>query len=404
MEWSDAGLAFTPFVSVTLGILALFLGKRVVAGWAPLREWHIPEPVVGGLIVSAAIALVYFTTGVPVSFELTARDVLLIYFFTTVGMGARLADLKVGGRPLVVLLVATVVFIVLQNLTGMAMASLVGLPKAVGLIAGSVSQVGGHGTAIAWAPVFAAEKGVANALEIGVACATLGLILASLLGGPVARSLTRRYRLESASHEELAVGVEFEHEEKAVDAHAFLRAVLAIHLSALLGIVIHAGLARAGFALPLFVACLFGGLILSNLLPAIAPRLEWPVRSTAVALVAEVSLGVFLAMSLMSMQVWTLADLALPVLAVLAAQGALAFLFARWALYFALGGGYDAAVTAAGFVGYGLGATPTAIANMTAVTKKHGPSPLAFLIVPLVAAVFIDVVNAIVLRFLLARL
>lgn len=177
--------------------------------------------------------------------------------------------------------------------------------------------------------------------------------------GPVARSLTRRYGLESTSDEELAVGVEFAGERKAVDAHEFLRAGMAIHLSAFLGIALHAGLS---------------------------------------------ALGVFLAMSLMSMQVWTLAGLALPVLAILAAQGILVFRCARHARYFALGGGHDAAVTAAGFVGYGLGATPTALANMTAVTKKHGPSPLAFLIVPLVAAVFIDVVNAVVLRFMLARL
>jgi ESS family glutamate:Na+ symporter len=404
VTWSEAGLGIGPFLSVTVGILALFLGKAVAGRWAILREWHIPEPVVGGLLLSTVIAAAYFATGVPLSFELTARDVLLIYFFTTVGMSARLADLKAGGRPLVVLLIATVTFIVAQNLVGIGVAGLVGLPRAVGLIAGSVSQVGGHGTAIAWAPVFAADAGIANALEIGVACATLGLIMASLLGGPGAKGLIQRYRLESTSREELAVGVEFSQEAKAVDAHSFLGAILAIHVSVIVGLGIHAGLARAGLAVPQFVACLFGGLILSNTLPALAPRLGWPVRSTAVALVAEVALGVFLAMSLMSMQIWTLSDLALPVLTILAAQGALAFLFARYALYFGLGGGYDAAVTAAGFVGFGLGATPTAIANMTAVTKKHGPSPLAFLIVPLVAAVFIDLVNAIILKFMLARL
>jgi ESS family glutamate:Na+ symporter len=272
------------------------------------------------------------------------------------------------------------------------------------LIAGSVSQVGGHGTAIAWAPVFVADAGVPNALEIGVTCATLGLITASLLGGPVARSLVRRYRLHSQSHEELAVGVEFAQEDKTVDAQSFLRAILAVHVSILVGIVAHAGLTRLGSTMPLFVPCLFAGLLLSNFLPALFPRSKWAGRSTAVALISEVSLGVFLAMSLMSLQVWTLAELALPVLAILLAQCVLIYLFARYALYFALRGGYDAAVTAAGFVGFGLGGSATAMANMTAVTKQHGPSPVAFLNVPMVAAVVINLANPIVLRFLIALL
>jgi ESS family glutamate:Na+ symporter len=403
MEWSDAGIQIRPFLSVTIGIVALFAGRLLHGRFTKLRDWHIPEAVTGGLVFSLAIGAFYLATKVPVSFDLTARDILLIYFFTTIGMNARLSDLKVGGRPLVVLLVATVLFIVLQNFTGMSVARLVGLQPAVGLIGGSVSQIGGHGTAIAWAPTFVAA-GVPNALEIGIACATFGLILASALGGPVAKSVIERYRLEPASHEKLAVGVEFTKEHQSIDALAFLHSILALHLSALLGIAIDAGLTRAGLDLPLFVSCLFGGLILSNLLPLVAPRVSWPSRSTAVSLIAEVTLGVFLAMSLMSMQLWTLADLALPVIAIVAAQGLVTYLFARYALFFALGANYDAAVTAAGFVGYGLGATPTAIANMTAVTKHHGPSPVAFLIVPLVAAVFIDLVNAIVLRTFLARL
>ncbi len=404
MEWTEAGLTVGPFLAVTVAIVALFLGRAMTARFALLRDWNIPEPVTGGLIFAALTALVYLVGGFSLSFELTARDVLLIYFFTTLGMSSRLSDLKAGGWPLLILSLATVVFIVLQNLVGMAVARLVGMPAGVGMIAGSVSQIGGHGTAIAWAPVFVADAGVPNALEIGVTCATLGLITASLLGGPVARSLVRRYRLKSESHEELAVGVEFAHEDKTVDAQSFLRAILAVHVSILVGIVAHAGLTKLGSTMPLFVPCLFAGLLLSNFLPMASPRLKWVGRSTAVALVSEVSLGVFLAMSLMSLQVWTLAELALPVLAIILAQCVLIYLFARYVLYFVLRGGYDAAVTAAGFVGFGLGGSATAMANMTAVTKQHGPSPVAFLNVPMVAAVVINLANPIVLRFLMALL
>lgn len=404
MEWTESGLTVGPFLAVTVAIVALFLGRAMTARFALLRDWNIPEPVTGGLIFAALTALVYMVGGFSLGFELTARDVLLIYFFTTLGMSSRLSDLKAGGWPLLILSLATVVFIVLQNLVGMAVARLVGMPAGVGMIAGSVSQIGGHGTAIAWAPVFVEDAGVPNALEIGVTCATLGLITASLLGGPVARSLVRRYRLKSESHEELAVGVEFAHEDKTVDAQSFLRAILAVHVSILVGIVAHAGLTKLGSTMPLFVPCLFAGLLLSNFLPMASPRLKWVGRSTAVALVSEVSLGVFLAMSLMSLQVWTLAELALPVLAIILAQCVLIYLFARYVLYFVLRGGYDAAVTAAGFVGFGLGGSATAMANMTAVTKQHGPSPVAFLNVPMVAAVVINLANPIVLRFLMALL
>ena len=183
------------FLTVTLGILVLFLGKALNNRFRLLREFTIPEPVSGGLLVAVVFALLHLAFGLEMTFGMRARDLLLVYFFTTVGMNASFADLRRGGRSLVVLLALTVVLMLAQNLLGVTLARWSGLPPATGLLVGTVSLIGGHGTTIAWAPKFAAEQGVANAMEIGIAAATFGLILASASGGPIARYLINRYRL-----------------------------------------------------------------------------------------------------------------------------------------------------------------------------------------------------------------
>jgi ESS family glutamate:Na+ symporter len=393
-----------PFLSVTVGIVVLFLGKALNQRVAVLREYNIPEPVTGGLVCSAAVGLIYLASGLQLDFELTARDILLVYFFTVIGLNAHLGDLARGGKPLVALLAITVAFMLTENLAGVAAARALGLDPSIGLLAGSISMTGGHGTAIAWAPVIAAQRGVANAAEVGVVCATLGLVLASLAGGPVARHLIRRHRLEAAKPEGFDVGVPLGVEHPQIDYFSFLHAILAIHIAGIAGILVHRGLEAGGVRLPLFLPCMAAGILLANLAPLAGRLASWPSRTPALALIAEVSLGVFLAMSLMSLKLWALGGLAGPLAALVALQAGLAVLFAIHVCFRALGKSYDAAVATAGFVGFGLGATPTAMANMTAVTQRHGPSPLAFLIVPLVGAFFIDVVNALVVRTFLAVL
>ena len=405
VEFQPEGVLFVrPFLAVTTGIVVLFVGKALARRFALLREYNIPEPVTGGLLFAAAFWLVFLVSGYRVTFELTARDVLLVYFFTTIGINARVGDLKAGGRPLVLLLAAVAVFMVLQNALGIGVATLVSQPPAVGVLAGSVSLLGGHGTAIAWAPTFAVQSGIANALEIGVLCATVGLVLASLAGGPLARFLVHRHRLEGPAGEAPDVGVRYGDAQPGIDYFSFLHAILAIHICGVIGILFHQWLVNVGFKLPLFVPCLLAGIVLTNLLPRVAPRVAWPSRGPALALIAEVSLGVFLAMSLMSMQLWALADLAGPLFAVLSLQLVLALLFALLVVFRLLGRNYDAAVISAGFIGFGLGATPTAMANMTAVTQRHGASHVAFLVVPLVGAFFIDLLNTVVIRLFLAAL
>ena len=189
MELLDGTLKIDHFLTVTLGIVVLFVGKRLNQVVPLFREFSIPEPVTGGLLVCILFTVIYLITGVGVEFTLGARDVLLVYFFTTIGINASFRDLLSGGKPLVILLIATVVFMTLQNLTGIGVASAVGLESAVGILGGTVSLIGGHGTSIAWAPIFSERYGISGAMEIGIACATFGLVLASLMGGPVAKFL-----------------------------------------------------------------------------------------------------------------------------------------------------------------------------------------------------------------------
>jgi len=405
MEFDTEILQFGPFLSVTIGIVVLFTGKRLNDVFRFLREFSIPEPVTGGMLCSLLIALVYIIADIEIEFELTTRDVLLVYFFTTIGINSSLKDLIAGGKPLVILLAITIDYMILQNLTGISVAKLFGLPAAVGMLGGTVSLIGGHGTAIAWAPKIAEGHGVANAMEIGIACATFGLILASIMGGPMAKFLINRYNLKPEISEPLDVGFSAEQEDKGVAYLDLLDAILAIHVSIVLGFILNSGLEILGLELPLFVTCLFAGIIITNVIPDSFPRLsgtKWPSRKPAMALIADISLGTFLAMSLMSMQLWTLVDLAGPIFTILGAQFLVAIAITIFVVFPAMGRSYDAAVVCAGFGGISLGATPTAMANMSAVAKRYGASHLAFIIVPLVCAFFIDLANAVLIPFFLA--
>jgi len=406
MEFENGVLHFTPFFSVTLGIVVLFLGKRVNDAVGFLREFSIPEPVTGGLIVSLLIALVYVTSAVEIEFDLAARDVLLVYFFTTIGINSSLKDLLSGGKPLVILLAITIGYMFLQNLTGITVASLFDLPTPVGLLGGTVSLIGGHGTAIAWSPRIAEDYGISNAMEIGLACATFGLILASLMGGPIAKLLIARYKLKPAHTEQLDIGTPDTEKHSRIGYLDLLDAILAIHVSAIVGFLLNEELEALGLKLPLFVTCLFAGILITNLIPKSFPRItgtKWPTRTPAIALIADVSLGTFLAMSLMSMQLWTLVDLAGPIFTILGAQFLIAISVTLFVVFPAMGRGYDAAVICSGFGGISLGSTPTAMANMSAVAQRYGASHLAFIIVPLVCAFFIDLVNALLIPFFLTN-
>ena len=386
--------------TIVIAILVLYFGKLINSKVGFLREFNIPEPVTGGLIASVVFGLIYAVFGLQFEFALDVRDELLIGFFTTIGLSSRFATLIKGGAQLGILLVLAVIYLGIQNGTGVVVATLAGFDQLIGVIGGSVSLSGGHGTAIAWTPIFRDEHGIALAGEIGIACATFGLILGGLLGGPLAKFLVQRHKLEATSDALPTVGVEHDEKMIPISYESILRVIFFVFVAVGIGIHIDLALDEAGVQLPTFVSCLFAGILVTNLGPPLFPYLKVPKpeQSRSLALVSEICLGLFLAISLMSLELWTLADLGFAILIMLIAQVVVVLLWSGIVVFRAMGANYDAAVMSAGYVGLALGATPTAIANMGAVTKLYGASPRAFIIVPLIGAFFIDLANAVVIQ------
>jgi ESS family glutamate:Na+ symporter len=278
----------------------------------------------------------------------------------------------------------------LQNFAGVGTAMLLGLDAPIGLLGGTTSLVGGHGTAIAWTPVYRDDYGIGNASEIG-------LVLASLMGGPIANILIRRNKLE----EQLDVGAVHGEENRSVNMYSVLSTWFFLNVCLTLGALIQKGLEGAGLDFPLFVCCLFGGIILTNTVAYVFPKIAWPAGAHSLALFPDIALGMFLAMSLMSLQLWTIVDLPGPIVAILGVQFILAFCFALFVVFRLMGRDYEAAVICSGFGGISLGwtPTPTAMANMTAASKRYGAAHKAFIIVPLVCGFFVDLANAVHTQF-----
>lgn len=395
------------FITVTIGFVVFFLGAFLTRKVAFLRNYNIPEPVSGGIAVAVATYIAYVWFQVETVFDLSSRDKLLVMFFTAIGLNARLSDLVAGGRMLAILLVMTTALIVLQNVIGLIGVSLFDFPAAVGVLVGSAALIGGHGTAIAWGPTIQAQTGFAAASEIGIAAATLGLIVAALIGGPIAKTLIDRHRLSSTAADGDIVGLEYAddgaHEgRKTIDHVMLMRVLLAINIAIIIGYLAHQVITGWGMKLPLFVPCLIAGILLSNTVPFLFPKLTWPARTPALAVVSDYCLSLFLSISLMSMQLWTLAGLGAPLVTILALQAIATYAIIIFLFFRVMGSNYTAAVLSAGFAGFTLGATPTAIANMSSVTKRYGPAPLAFIILPLVSAFFVDVANALIISWFAA--
>jgi ESS family glutamate:Na+ symporter len=388
--------------TLLIAVLVLFLGRYLNKKVKFLKAYNIPEPVTGGIIASICFSVFYFIFGETIKFALQERDVLLIVFFTCVGLSAKFSTLITGGKALITVLVLAVCYLILQNMTGVAVTLFTGLSTAEGVLGGSVSLSGGHGTAIAWAPFFKEHFGIENAMEIGITCATFGLILGGVCGGPIANYLIKRYQLSPNCKGNLSVGIEDEQEK--ITVHSIYSVILILCIAIGIGLQLHQIIDDIGIKLPVFVPCLFGGIILTNTLPVIWKKLPWPTGSSSLALISDFCLGLFLAMSLMSLQLWALVDLAFPILLLLTVQVIMVIFFTIFIVFRALGKNYDAAVIASGYAGLALGATPTAIANMTAVTKKYGASPQAFIVIPLVGAFFIDLSNAFVIQFFISWL
>jgi ESS family glutamate:Na+ symporter len=395
-------LTVPALLTFTISIVVFFLGAGINTLVPQLKRWNIPEAVTGGFLASVATLLAYRLFDISISFELGARDTLLLYFFTGIGLNARLSDLLAGGRALVILLAITLLFLVIQNLIAVGGVRLLGLPEGLTVFVGSASLLGGHGTTIAWAPIVAQRFGIDNALEVGSAVATLGLVLASLVGGPIAGRLIARNRLSGPAEGTLVVGLPDNEKPRGDDLNhvSLLRTILVLNVAILVGLAVWELVDEMGIKMPAFVVCLLVAIVLTNTVPKLLPRLEWPTRTRSLSLISDLSLNIFLSMSLMSMQLWTLGGLGPALILILAAQTLACVAYILLVVFPAMGRTYDAAVISAGFTGVTLGATPTAIANMTAVTKTHGAAPIAFIILPLVSAFFLDLANVVAIGFM----
>jgi ESS family glutamate:Na+ symporter len=403
-------LSFSTYYTLICAALVLLVGKYLVHKIRFLRDFNIPEPVAGGLLAAAVIFTIHQFTGYSFVFSSELQTGFMLLFFASIGLSANFAKLREGGAGLVFFLVIIAIFIVVQNAVGIGLATAMGLDPLIGLIAGSITLVGGHGTAGAWGVVLENEHGVQGAVTLGIACATFGLVIGGLIGGPLAKGLITRYRLTNPAASavndataSLSNDANFENPQKVrlITTEAAIE-TLAL-FAACLGFAEFMTAFSQGtfFQLPTFVWALGGGVVLRNTLNYL---FNFQVFDRAIDLFGNVGLSVYLAIALLSLKLWELSGLAAPLMVILLAQTLAMALFACFVTFRLMGKDYDAAVLAAGHCGFGMGATPTAIANMQAITNQYGPSHKSFLIVPMVGAFFIDIVNAAMIQLFIKLL
>lgn len=393
------------YYTLIIATIVLLFGRYLVRKYRFLQDFNIPEPVAGGLVAAVIIYALYLFNHVSFAFDKSLREAFMLVFFSSIGLSADFSRLKAGGMPLVIFTIVVGVFIAVQNAVGVGLAVALDQNPLLGLVAGSITMTGGHGTAAGWGPDL--EKiGLANATDIGIACATFGLVAGGLIGGPVARRLINKMQrkpLETIDDGGNDTGEDtndmFEKPERkrlitassAIDTLAMFAACLAFAE-------IMDGIDKVYFKpvlaildLPKFVWALAFGVILRNVLTNI---FRFNMFDRAIDVFGNASLSLFLAMALLDLKLWQLTALALPVTIILLVQVVVMALYATFITYTLMGRDYDAAVLAAGHCGFGLGATPTAVANMQSITERFGPSHKAFLIVPMVGAFLVDLINA----------
>ena len=383
--------------SLALAAAILLLGRFLNRTFAILSHYNIPQPISGGLAFAAIAAVLHYAADFYIGISGTLRGPLLLAFFTTVGLAADFGRLRAGGPKLVVFLAVVVPYVMLQNVAGTALAIALDQHPLVGLLGGSVTMVGGHGTGAAYAQIFTETHNLVGASEMALAAATLGLVAGGVFGGPVAQFLLRRGgAVATAGPAHTAAGPAT---PAPVETESAIVTVALIVFCLMAGTYLAALAADWPLKLPDFLWCLFAGVLVRNL---IAPAVRVTVDDGSVELFGGIALALFLAMTMSTLRLWELATLAGPLMLILAAQAALAALYAIVVVYRVMGRDYEAVAMTAGFYGFTMGATATAIANMQAIAGRYGPAPVAFLIVPLTGAFFIDLINALVLTGSLA--
>ncbi|WP_394143791.1 sodium/glutamate symporter [Vibrio atypicus] len=397
-------ISIGPLESFLIAISVLFLGHFVNSKLPVLKKFNIPEPIVGGLIVAVVITAMHFK-GIDLQFSLPLQKTFMLMFFSTVGLAANYTQLMKGGGKVFIFLAVASFYIVIQNGVGVSLATALGLDPLMGLIAGSITLSGGHGTGAAWSQTFSETYGISNTLEIAMASATFGLIIGGIIGSPVAQKLIDKNGFESEygrgtqTHEKFPELVTYnEYEEDKVTAKKVIE-VLFILLICVTGAKYLEQWVSSyeidWLMIPDFVYALFIGVFITNLLEVTKAH---KVDAETVDILGTVSLSLFLAMALMSLKLWNIFDLAIPFLVILVVQSIVLGIFSYFVTFKVMGSNYDAAVISGGHCGFGLGATPTAVMNMGSLVNKFGPSPQAFMVVPIVGAFFIDIVNLIILQ------
>ncbi|MDV5168537.1 sodium/glutamate symporter [Photobacterium rosenbergii] len=397
----DTLISIGTLESFLIAICVLILGLVINKHVAVFRKFSIPEPIVGGLVIACIITTLHLSD-IQIEFDLPLQNTLMLMFFSTVGLAASFKQLAKGGAKVFVFLLVASIYIIIQNGVGVGMATMLGLEPLMGLIAGSITLSGGHGTGAAWAQTFSDSFGLEHTMEIAMAAATFGLVMGGIIGSPVGKRLINKNALTQACSEESLgqsdVVTFIETKIERVTAQKVIGNLFLIMLCVTGAKYLHQlvnGLEVDWLMIPDFVYALFIGVIITNICDVLKVK---PVDTETTDILGTVSLYLFLAMALMSLKLWNIFDLALPFLLILITQTVILALFSYFVTFRLMGKNYDAAVISAGHCGFGLGATPTAVMNMGTLVNEYGPSPQAFVVIPIVGAFFIDMVNLVILQ------
>lgn len=381
------------YQAAAVAALVLLLGRFLVRKVELLRHYCIPEPVAGGVVFALAHLALRQAGILEISFDSTLQTFFMVVFFCSVGFTACFRLLKKGGLQVLLFLGIAVMMCVLQNSLGAFIASAFDLDPRLGLATGSIPMVGGHGTAASFGPLLE-KAGVSGASAVAIASATFGLVAGCVIGGPTAVSRIRQKKLHSF---ETATGsnevvVDKNEVTGAIDSGRFLNAALCLALAIGAGTVVSAWLNKV-FTFPIYIGAMLVAAFIRNTTDMAGKEIPMEEIST----IGSFSLSLFLGLAMMGLKLWELADLAVPMVVMLVAQTVLMMVYAYFVVFNLLGKNYDAAVMTSGFCGFGMGATPNAMANMQAITQKYGPAPTAYFVVPLVGSLFIDFMNTIVI-------
>ena len=378
-------------VSVLVLILGQFLKKRINF----LEKFCIPAPVIGGLLFAVLTCVCYSLGIAEFTFDDTLREVCMVFLFTSVGFQANLKVLKSGGKSLFIFLGLVVVLIVSQNFLALGVSKLLHLDPLVGLCTGSIPMVGGHGTAGAFGPVLE-DFDVKGATTICTAAATFGLIAGSLIGGPIGKRLIDRKKLlDTAVAEDDSILVE---DEKKHERHTnmYAAAVFQLIIAVGIGTIISELLTKTGLTFPIYIGAMIAAAVIRNIGEYSG---KFDIYMGEINNLGGICLSLFLGMAMITLKLWQLAELALPLIILLSAQLILMMLFTYFVVFNVMGRDYDAAVLSAGTCGFGMGATPNAMANMQAICDRYVPSVKAYLIIPLIGSLFADFLNSLVITF-----